>query len=260
MDSDPRLRVDDLARRLNLSVDTIRFYQKRGLLDPPERQGRIALYGPDHVERLERIKELQGMGLTLAVIRRVLEGELDEADLPLAAALSRARVDQGEARASVLTMPELAERSGVPVELIESGVRDGLLVPRWMDGVLYFTEGDIGALQAGLALLGSGIPLPELMGLARRHDTAARQTAEAAVALFDGHVRQPLKHSSLGPEERADRLVDAFNKLLPAVTSLVAHHFRRVLLEIAQAHLESVGEPEELAAALVEAKRLEELV
>ena len=260
MDSDPRLRVDELARRLNLSVDTIRFYQKRRLLDPPERQGRIALYGPAHVERLEQIKELQAMGLTLAVIRRVVAGELDEADLPLAAVVARARVGQGEAKASLLTLAELAQRSGVPVELIEAGLRDGLLVPRWMDGVQYFTEGDIGALQAGLALLGSGIPLPELMGLARRHDSAARQTAEAAVALFDDHVRQPLKHGALGPEERADRLVDAFDKLLPAVTSLVAHHFRRVLLETAQAHLESVGEPAELAAAKVEARRLEELV
>ena len=37
--------------------------------------------------------------------------------------------------------------------------------------------------------------------------------------------------------------------MLPTVTTLVAHHFRRVLLEVAQEHLEAVGEPAELAAA-----------
>ena len=40
--------------------------------------------------------------------------------------------------------------------------------------------------------------------------------------------------------------------VLPAVTGLVEHHFRRVLLEVAQEHLEAVGEPAELAAAQAE--------
>jgi len=40
--------------------------------------------------------------------------------------------------------------------------------------------------------------------------------------------------------------------LLPTVTTLVANHFRRVLLEVAQEHLERVGEPTELAAASAE--------
>ena len=53
-----RWRIEDLAGRVEVSVDTIRFYQKRRLLDPPEREGRIAWYGPEHRERLERIKEL----------------------------------------------------------------------------------------------------------------------------------------------------------------------------------------------------------
>ena len=44
-------------------------------------------------------------------------------------------------------------------------------------------------------------------------------------------------------------LVEAFRTLLPTVTTLVANHFRSVLLEIAQEHLEAVGDPRELAAA-----------
>ncbi len=253
-----RFRVEELARRSGVSVDTIRFYQKRGLLDPPERQGRIVWYGPAHAERLERIRELQAAGLTLAVIGRILQRELGEIDLPLAAEVARALLDQGEAAPSWLTIGELAERSGVPVELIDTLVREGLLVPRWVDGVAHFTDVDIKTIDAGLTLLGTGIPLPELIELARRHDGVVRQTAEAAVELFDAHVRQPLQHAPLDAEDRAEQLVEAFKKLLPATTSLVAHHFRRVLLEIAQAHLESVGDPSEIAAAMVEAKRMQE--
>ncbi|MGZ8765432.1 MAG: MerR family DNA-binding transcriptional regulator, partial [Acidimicrobiia bacterium] len=41
-----RFRVGELADRCDISVDTIRFYQKRGLLPPPDRVGRVGWYGP----------------------------------------------------------------------------------------------------------------------------------------------------------------------------------------------------------------------
>ena len=47
-----RWRVEDLAGRADVSVDTIRFYQKRRLLAPPLREGRVAWYGTEHLERL----------------------------------------------------------------------------------------------------------------------------------------------------------------------------------------------------------------
>ena len=84
-----RWRVEDLARRGDVSVDTIRFYQKRRLLPPPVREGRVAWYGPEHLERLARIRELRGRGFTLALIGRSVRGELDPADEPLAAAVAR---------------------------------------------------------------------------------------------------------------------------------------------------------------------------
>src|SRR5262249_61360113 len=87
----PELRVEELAARADVSVDTIRFYQKRRLLPPPERRGRIGWYGTEHVERLARIKDLQRRGFPLAVIRRIVSGELDRADQPPAAAVAAAR-------------------------------------------------------------------------------------------------------------------------------------------------------------------------
>jgi hypothetical protein len=67
--------------------------------------------------------------------------------------------------------------------------------------------------------------------------------------MFDEHVRRPLQSSELDETEKAERLVEAFRTLLPTVTTLVAQHFRSVLLEVAQEHLEAVGDPTELAAA-----------
>jgi DNA-binding transcriptional MerR regulator len=247
-DTAGEVRVEEVARRADVSVDTIRFYQKRGLLPPPRREGRIAWYGPAHIERLARIKELQRDGFSLAVIRRLLDGELAPSDVPLAAAVAGAQIGD----AALLTLDELAARVGVPAPLLEAVAREGLIVPQQRDDDSGYTEADADVLRAGLRLLEAGFPLPDLLALARRHHDATRAIANDAVEMFDEHVRRPLQQSDLTDAEKAERLVDAFRTLLPTVTTLVAHHFRSVLLEVAQEHLEAVGDPTELAAARAE--------
>lgn len=239
-------RVEDLARTAGISVDTIRFYQKRRLLPPPRREGRIAWYGPDHRARLGRVRELQAQGLSLELIRRLLDGELDATYVPLAAAVA------DETGAELLTLAQLAQRANVTEELLEVVVREGLLVPHPRDGEARFAAGDVELVTGGLALLGAGLPLPELLSLARRHHEMTRAIVEDAVAMFDEHVRAPLRDAPMSAEDRADALVAAFRTLLPTITSLVAQHFRGALLEVAQEHLEAVGEPAELAAAAAE--------
>lgn len=252
MTTDDRYRVEELAARADISVDTIRFYQKRRLLDPPRRDGRIAWYTSEHEQRLTRIRALQAEGFTLAMIGRLLAGDLDAVDRPLAAAVADADAEE------FLTAAELAARAGVPQALVDAVIGEGLLVPRVHDGEARFTADDVEVLAAGLGLLEAGLPLSALLELARHHHTATVDIAEAAVALFDEHVRRPLLDADLGDEERAARLVAAFRRLLPATGTLVEHHFRRVLLRVAQDHLEAVGQAPELAAAdAVSARRIE---
>lgn len=237
------LRVEELAAAAGVSVDTIRFYQKRRLLPPPRREGRIAWYGSEHLARLVLVRERQAQGLSLELIRRLLDGELDATDVPLAEAVA------DETGGELLTLRELAVRANVPEAILETVVQEGLLVPHRRDGEARFAAADLDLVTGGLALLGAGFPLPDLLALARRHHDMTRAIAEDAVAMFDEHVREPLKAAPLSEAERADALVAAFRTLLPAVTALVAHHFRAVLLDVAQEHLEAVGEPAELAAA-----------
>src|SRR5690349_9034784 len=66
-------RIDELARRGDVTVDTIRYYAREGLLRPPERKGRNRLYGPEHLERLARIRELQQRRFSLAAIRAIVD-------------------------------------------------------------------------------------------------------------------------------------------------------------------------------------------
>ena len=244
-------RVEALAAKADVSVDTIRFYQSRGLLPAPRREGRVAWYDDEHLERLARIRRLQARGLNLATIARLLAGELDAADEALVTAVAA----DDAAGDELFTIEELAERTGIPLGLLQAVVKEGLLVPRRAGGADRFTSADVAAGAAGLRLLEAGLPLPEILDLARRHHEAMRMVAERAVELFDNHVRHPLRASGLPDEEAAARLVEAFTTLLPATTDLVTHHFQRTLLDVAQEHIERVGGAAELEAVHREAAR-----
>jgi DNA-binding transcriptional MerR regulator len=250
-------RVEELAAECGISVDTVRYYQTKGLLPPPRRQGRIALYGNDHVRRLQRIREFQGQGLNLTVIRRLLEGRLSKADADLAAAVAAAEADGDD---EFISIEELARRSDVPSALLRAVQRAGLVLGRIVDDQESFTAADVETVRLGLKILEFGMPLDALLELGRRYHDAAQQVAKEAVAIFDEHIRKPLRAEAKNEEEAAERQVAAFRELLPAITGLVAHHFRRLLLRSAMQYIEQVGDEAEITASREESKRMRERV
>jgi DNA-binding transcriptional MerR regulator len=231
-----RYRVEELAAACDVSVDTVRYYQTRGLLQGPEREGRHAWYGSEHAERIREVRELQRKGLTLAAIKRVVDGDLGRADADLAAAVHAARSD-GHGQ-DLVSLEEFARRSGVPASLIQAVEREGIKLGRTVDGAERYTTADIEMVRAALRLLEFGLPLGELLSLARDANDAMVDLASRAVELFDQHVRKPIADTARSDATAAAQLVEAFDVLLPAVTNLVANHFRRVLLATAEERLE----------------------
>ena len=250
-----RYRVEQLASACGVSVDTVRYYQSLGLLPAPEREGRVAWYGPPHAERIREIRRLQSKGLTLAAIRRVTAGELGPADADLAAAVADAR-GAGGGGDRQLSLEAFSSESGVPASLIQAVEREGVQLGRDVDGEVRYTEGDIQIVRVALRMLEFGLPLGDLLTLARDTDSAMRGVAERAVDLFDEHVRKPIRDTVAREDDAADQLVTAFRELLPAVTTLVSHHFRRVLLEVAEAHIGKVGDAAEVEATRAEVRRM----
>ena len=85
-----------------MTVDTIRFYQREGLLPAAERVGRTKVYGPVHRERLEQIRDLQQRRFSLAAIKALLDTDRPGID---GRHLRRGRTDYA--------FEELVDRSGV---------------------------------------------------------------------------------------------------------------------------------------------------
>jgi DNA-binding transcriptional MerR regulator len=225
-------RIEQLAQTLGVAVDTIRFYQGKGLLDPPRRDGRVTWYSEQHLERLRRIRELQQRGFTLAVIRRFLEGELEESDEALVEAVT------APAAPDTLPLDELAVRSGVAVPLLRALEQAGLLLPVADGEEPRYPVEDLDVLAAGLKLVEAGVPLAALMALGARHAAAVEETAQQAVDLFDRHVRERIQAEGLPPQDAERRLLETFEDLLDASGTLVRHHFQRSLLRAARRRIE----------------------
>ncbi|KZS66354.1 MAG: MerR family transcriptional regulator [Mycobacterium pseudokansasii] len=65
-------RIDDLARLAGTTTRNIRVYRDRGLLPPPLRVGRIALFNDTHLTRLRLITSMLERGYTIAHVREML--------------------------------------------------------------------------------------------------------------------------------------------------------------------------------------------
>lgn len=157
---------------------------------------------------------------------------LAPADAALAAALSAPAEDADD----LLTLEELAERADVSLPLLEAIAREGFLVPRATDPDRFALE-DADVVGAGLSLLEAGLPLAELLDIARRTDDAMRGIAEHAVDVFVEFVRDPVRGTSSSEEEAAEQLVGAFRTMLPATEKLVGSHFRSLLVTAARERL-----------------------
>lgn len=66
------MTIGKLAAAGRVGVETVRFYQRCGLLNEPDRAGGVRRYGSDDVRRLRFIRSAQTAGFTLQEIRELL--------------------------------------------------------------------------------------------------------------------------------------------------------------------------------------------
>lgn len=67
------MTIGRLASTASVGVETIRFYEREGLLEPPERTASgYRLYPPETAERLGFIRRAKALGFSLAEVRELL--------------------------------------------------------------------------------------------------------------------------------------------------------------------------------------------
>ncbi|MFI9403389.1 MerR family transcriptional regulator [Nocardia sp. NPDC052316] len=92
--NDKALRTGQVAAAAGVNVQTLRYYERRGLLHDPDRSlGGHRMYPPETVTTLRIIKVAQRLGFRLDEVAELLEGTRTGADLPTRAAAKLAEVD-----------------------------------------------------------------------------------------------------------------------------------------------------------------------
>jgi MerR family mercuric resistance operon transcriptional regulator len=90
--------IGGIAKAAGVGVETVRYYQRRGLLPEPARPpGEIRRYGEEELKRLRFIRSAQAAGFTLNEIGELLELSASD-DRARARALAQARVAALDAR------------------------------------------------------------------------------------------------------------------------------------------------------------------
>ena len=213
-------RVEELAEAAEVGVDTIRYYQRRRLLAPPTRQGRIAVYNDSHLTRLRQIQDLSERGFTLAQIKELSTGD---ASGLLADLADRNAPDPDLDRA------ELARRAEIPEFMIDVVVGVGLITPIGEGPAQRFGPDAVEMLVAARTLIATGVSFEELTALAMRHATHVEDVVDDSIELFKQHSDRQ------GGDREA--LVALLARLVPVVSGLVARHFEQTLVSRALARL-----------------------
>jgi DNA-binding transcriptional MerR regulator len=248
------LTIAELAARTGISVRTIRFYAGMGLIPAPTVRGRLGLYDERHVARLELVRDLQGLGFTLAAIEGYLARiPLDRSpeDLALHRALLAPWLPE---EPEVVNKAELDARAGRTLDddelarLVTLGVirHDGTHDGAQKEGVQVWTLTSPDMLGYGLSLLDTETDFAVQLAskqIIERHTSAL---ATELVALFHDTVLREYCERGRPPELRT-RLLALLERLKPITVDGVVTNFQlainRAIRESVPAAVPKTGSP-----------------
>jgi DNA-binding transcriptional MerR regulator len=210
-------RIDDLARRADVPVDTIRYYQRERLLPPGERAGRANLYGAEHLERLERIKQLQERRFSLAAIRALLSREQT--------GFVEELFSGAEGRS--YTLDELVERSGIDRALVDDVRAAGLLRDPAEYGHDAYDTDDLDLLRTLAELHSLGLPRQAVVEIERTYAEGIEATQRRIIELFT--TGGGLVWTDAELSEFRDAAAEHATRILPLARRLVDYTHQRTI-------------------------------
>jgi DNA-binding transcriptional MerR regulator len=231
-------RIDDLAHKAGLTVDTVRYYQAQGLLPPAERCGRAKLYGPEHLERLERIRELQQRRFSLAAIRAFISEDRN-------GLVDGVFADRDETR--TYSLDELVERSGIDHDFAEALHTAGLLRDPAEHGRDAYDGEDLDVARAMAELRGLGVADRVIVELGRIYSEGIEATQRQVVDLFSGRGRFEWTDDELARFQNLTGRHSA--ELLPPMRRMVDYAHHRTMQRLALAAIERGELPNPLKRA-----------
>ena len=243
--ADGKMTIGELARRTGMTIRNIRAHQTRGLLPPPEVQGRTGYYNEEHVARIELTREMQAEGLNLEAIRRVLEST---------GGSSKEMVDFARAVRAPFE-DETPEIFG-PAEFAESWqvkTADEKLLKRAekLGALRVLADGNIEVIsprlhRAATRMIAFGVSPAAAIVLAGKLHEHADAVARAYVDLFTEQIWEPFDKAGR-PDEDWHKVLEALEGLRPLASDALLAMFQITMGEetekAAERTLRNAGKP-----------------
>ena len=129
------MRIGELARAAGVKAETIRYYEREGVLaSPPRTQANYRDYGPEHARRLNFIRRARDLGFSMTRIRELLE-LADDRSRSCHAVDTLARAHLGEVNRKIADLEALRRELRRMLENCEQGtVGTCLIIEALADG------------------------------------------------------------------------------------------------------------------------------
>ena len=211
------MTLDELTKRVGMSVRNVRFYTTRGLVPPPIRRGRSGYYTAEHLVRLELVRELQAHGFTLSAIEGYV-ARIPADATPETIALHRTLLAPWMAELpETISRRELARRAGRDLSESDLSTLNAL-------GIVYPTKAGkyqvaVAHLSVGVALLDLGMPFETALAAQDIFTAHGRAIADELTELFKTQVWPAYKEQGVSPDQLRG-MVEKFKPV--SVAALVA--------------------------------------
>lgn len=215
-----RLTIDQLAQATGLTVRNVRNYQSRGLIPPPEVQGRIGYYGAEHLARLQLIGEMQAQGFNLTAIAHMLEQARGSGEEVLGFTRSLMAPFETETP-EIVDHADLVERLGGEIDPKQLAKAERLgLVIAITDSSYEVPSPTL--LAAGERLVALGVPLEVALDTMEQLKRNTHRIAQTFVQMFLDFIWKPFDDAGR-PEADWPAVRAALDQLRPlASEALVA--------------------------------------
>lgn len=220
------LTIEGLAAHTGMTVRNIRSHRTAGLLPPPIVKDRVGYYGPEHVARLEFIRELQAEGFNLRGIKRLIEQpQLIPSELLTLKHVLDTPPSAEEPR--LFTREDLTERfrpEGAE-EAIARAVSLGLLQPL-DDG--HFEAPQPALLDIAQQVVSTGVPIADALTVIGRVQERCQAIGHDFVNLFLRDVWKPFAARDY-PEHEWNDVIQAIEQLRPLSSQVVLMLYEHVM-------------------------------
>ncbi len=224
------MTIEELSRQTGLSVRNIRSHRTAGLLPAPEVRDGLGWYGPDHLDRLRLIQELQAEGFNLRGIKRLIDERAGSAAGLLGLRHALSEPFGSAAPAQIVSLEELAGRLGAHAspEVLERAIELELVIPLG-DG--RFELPNPAMLDMADRVVASGIPLGAALELFELVRTDLRHIASAFIDAFVEHVFLPSRSAEGGGPADWSSVGAALAALRPVASEGVLVTFQEVMTQ-----------------------------